>query len=691
MSEGLNLDTNTIILRTILAVTPGTNVPISSGYILASGPGGLMSFTDPLSISSIYVLSSVVATIPSTISTSSGPYNAFFTGQLSTLSSIVATIPSSLSTSFATLPNTVTQITAGTNISLSPAGGTGNVTINAITSGGGTGVTSTNLTSSIIGLGTVGYISSFTPLYSTVRGLGTAGYISTGQLFSTTIGLTAQIAVGGSVTTANLTSTIVGLGTAGYISTATGGITTANLVSSVGGLGSAGYISTAHLFSTTIGLTAQIAANGGGGITTANLVSSVGGLGNAGYISTGQLFSTTIGLTAQIAANGGGGGITSANLANLVSTANLANLVSTANLAGHVSTANLANLVSTSYLTTQFNSTVTGLGTAGYISSAHLFSTSIGLTAQIAAAGSGITPTNLISTVDGLGTAGYISSVNVTNFVSTANLSGLVSTANLSGLVSTANLANLISTTYLTTQLNSTIAGLGTAGYLSSIRSSQLSTGFISVSSINFYDIASGYGVNYMTISTGFLLINGAPISGGGGGGAVSQLIGGTNITLSPIAGTGVVTISMPSTFLNTNNLNSNITSSIIGLGTIGYVSTSQLLSTSYGLSAGGIGGTSITSTVAGLGTAGYVSTSQIVSTVVGLGTAGYVSTTSLRGLISTANLANMVSTSYLTNGFKFSSFSNESARLNFSSLYVNNAPILFDQYGNLALSFQTL
>ena len=631
MSEGLNLDTNTIILRTILAVTPGTNVPISSGYILASGPGGLMSFTDPLGISSIKILSTLVATIPSTVSTSSGPYNAFFTSQLSTLSSVVASIPSTISTSFATLPNTVTQITAGTNITISPAGGNGNVTINAIVASGGVGVTSTNLTSSIIGLGTVGYISSFNPLYSTVIGLGTAGYISSGQLFSTSIGLTAQIAAGGG-----------------------GGITTANLTSTIVGLGSAGYISTGQLFSTSIGLTAQIAAGGGGGITTANLTSSVAGLGTAGYISTGQLFSTSIGLTAQIAA-GGGGGITSANLV------------------GHVSTANLANLVSTTYLTSQLNSTVIGLGTAGYISTSHLFSTTIGLTAQIAAGGSGITTANLTSTVVGLGTAGYISSVNLTGLVSTANLTGLVSTANLTGLVSTANLTGLISTTYLTTQLNSTVIGLGTAGFLSSTRSLQLSTGFISVSSINFNDTVAGYGVDYMTISSGVLLINGAPISGGGGGGAVSQLIGGTNITLSPIAGTGVVTINMPSTFLNTNNLNSNITSSLIGLGTMGYVSTSQLLSTSYGLSAGGIGGTSLT------------------STVLGLGTAGYISSASLQNIISSANLVGLVSTSYLLNGLKFSSFSNETARLNFSSLYVNNAPILFDQYGNLALSFQTL
>jgi hypothetical protein len=100
------------------------------------------------------------------------------------------------------------------------------------------------------------------------------------------------------------------------------------------------------------------------------------------------------------------GALTTANLANLVSTANLANLVSTANLANHISTANLANLVSTA---------------------------------------------------------------NLANLVSTANLANHISTANLANLVSTANLANLVSTSYLATQLGSTVRGLGTVGYLSSI------------------------------------------------------------------------------------------------------------------------------------------------------------------------------------------------------------------------------
>ena len=107
----------------------------------------------------------------------------------------------------------------------------------------------------------------------------------------------------------------------------------------------------------------------------------------------------------------------------------------------NVSTVNgLQNLVSTSYLATQLGSTVIGLGTAGYLSS-----------------------------IPGIG--GFVSTANLVNLVSTANLANIVSTANLANLVSTANLATLVSTSYLQTQLGSTVIGLGTACYLSSIPS----------------------------------------------------------------------------------------------------------------------------------------------------------------------------------------------------------------------------
>jgi len=78
------------------------------------------------------------------------------------------------------------------------------------------------------------------------------------------------------------------------------------------------------------------------------------------------------------------------------------------------------------------------------------------------------TLSNLVSTAN---LANFVSTANLANLVSTANLANLVSTANLAGHVSTANLANLVSTTYLASQFGSTVIGLGTAGYVSSIPS----------------------------------------------------------------------------------------------------------------------------------------------------------------------------------------------------------------------------
>ena len=172
---------------------------------------------------------------------------------------------------------------------------------------------------------------------------------------------------------------------------------------------------------------------------------------------------------------------------------------------GLVSTANLGNLISTSFFDTQLTSTVIGLGTVGYISSSQLLSTSAGLVELIQNPPGGVTPENLTSTVIGLGTVGYLSTAN-----GTAILPG--------GLVSTANLANLISTSFFDTQLTSTVIGLGTAGYLSTANGTAvLPEGLVSTANLA------------NLISTGFF--------------------------------------------------DTQLTSTVIGLGTAGYVSTATLIS----------------------------------------------------------------------------------------------------------------
>jgi hypothetical protein len=174
----------------------------------------------------------------------------------------------------------------------------------------------------------------------------------------------------------------------------------------------------------------------------------------------------------------------------------------------------------------------------------------------------------LASTVIGLGTAGYISTGGGGGSI---NATGLVSTANLASLVSTANLATLVSTSYLTSQLTSTVLGLGTSGYLSSLNTRSLSTGTVFTSSISFIDTSLNTK-QLLAVNGGTLQLNGAAITGGGG-----TLPGG------------------------------------------------------------------------------------------------------------------LVSTSYLENAILVSSIFNRSGVLNFSSLFVNSVPIVFDQYANLAVSFQIL
>ena len=81
------------------------------------------------------------------------------------------------------------------------------IQVNNISAGniiGGGGITQSNLTSSLIGLGTLGYVSS-SQLISTVKGLGTTGYISSTQLTSTVRGLGDIY-----VSTPSLISTITG-------------------------------------------------------------------------------------------------------------------------------------------------------------------------------------------------------------------------------------------------------------------------------------------------------------------------------------------------------------------------------------------------------------------------------------------------------------------------------------------------
>ena len=580
---------------------------------------------------------------------------------------------------------------------------------------GGSVLTSASISSltvsSIYGL--QGFVSTpylETQLGSTVVGLGTAGYISSSQLLSTSLGLTEYIS--SFIDPTELTSTVVGLGTQGFVSSL--GLTYA-VASTAQGLGTFGYTSTSQLLSTSLGLYQQIQTSPTN-ITQTNLTSTITGLGTFGYLSTvtlGSLISTanlanhvstanlaTLVSTANLANHVSTANlanlVSTANLANHVSTANLANLVSTANLANHVSTANLANLVSTNYLATQLGSTVVGLGSAGYLSTgfstlisqafltSSLSTTNINtaninsLTATISSltvnalfigTGTGFTDigdtigtsmstititantitaitlstqqlnvssitgisivsqTNLTSTVIGLGTAGYLSSV-INGLISTANLTNLVSTANLANLVSTANLTNFVSTANLTNLVSTAnLANLVSTIYIAT----QLGSTVIGLGT-------AGYISSSQLLSTSLGLTQ-----------YMSSFIDPTELT-STVIGLGTAG------FVSSLGLTYAVASTAQGLGTFGYTSTSQLLSTSLGLyqeiqtSPVNIKQSNVTSTIIGLGTFGYLSTVALGSLISTANLANLVSTANLVNLVSTANLANLVSTANLAN-----------------------------------------
>lgn len=216
------------IYRTLLAIDPNTNYPISTNYILSTDGFGVLSWQN-----NIYNLSSIskdIGILPSTI--------VSLSTQIYTLQQIS---PGSVPTSQFT--STVAGLGSAGYISssqlFSSINGLG--TLGYISSISSFGFVSTSqLTSTVAGLGSSRYVSS-SQLISSVTGLGSSGYISSSQLASTL----SNLGTNGYVSTATLYSTINGLGSINFISSS-------QLTSTIAGLGSIGYVSQATL-STTVG------------------------------------------------------------------------------------------------------------------------------------------------------------------------------------------------------------------------------------------------------------------------------------------------------------------------------------------------------------------------------------------------------------------------------------------------------
>lgn len=481
------------------------------------------------------------------------------------------------------------------------------------------------LTSTLNGLGTAGYISIPT-LISTVRSLSNtyssnlvssythmgAYYMSTGQIVSTVRGL-------GSPTYISIPSLIST--TAGYINFI--------LLSTVNEAGS-NYVSRSGLVSTTTGtlnsfsnqLTSTVNGLGSTYMSTGHFTSTVAGLGTPTYISTPSLISSIRqykDLEVQKMVNTPSTSYVS-TLGLVSTTSGL--IVSFSNQL--ISTVNGLDLVSGAKLV----STVNGLGTLRYISTPSLISSSIyylnygnlELQKFVRTAGSNIY-------------TGYISTTGLNTFNEgfSNEFSGL--------LVST--LHGLKESSYIPTPLLiSTVNGLGSLNYISAPHLASTTLGYSNIGQRQLVEMITNIGQIY--ISRGGLVSTTIGLIADYRNYFISTLDGlGTSSyisipdLISTVVGASTPPIPLPTflTLLNTlvrdnraqltaqlgNNSNMIITT---------YFPASGFPSTIHGYVSNFTGG--LTSSAVGLGTSGFLSSAHIVSTVNGLGSLAYFSTASL-------------------------------------------------------------
>jgi hypothetical protein len=422
---------------------------------------------------------------------------------------------------------------------------------------------------------------------STIAGLGNYYYISTSQLFSTTNYLYSN-----TIYKRNIESTIKGLGSL-YVSSSalastlysfirnTNLITTNNLFSSISGVGNK-FISSAALNST---LTRVL----GRYVLMDTIMSTVDGVGTAKYISSQHLASSLDSVYNTLLTMNG-----------LQST--VYGLETT-----YVSTTDLTStndyLIATNITPPFLVSTVVGIGTVPYISSQSLHSTTSNFISNYF-----LKPV-LISTVKGLGTIKYLSTsqltssvafaVNPANFVSPSNLISTITGLGTMKYRSTIGLQSSINSIFeriiFKSTINSTINGLSLINISTSALTSTVDSFFSNYAIIDFYP---------------------STIDGLGLFGFIS-----TNTILSSI------------NYINSNIVsNKTIISTVRGLGAATYISSASLRSTvtefvkmttyvpkyaNYIIPYTNIVGLmTITSSLTGIGSANYISTSALRSTV---------------------------------------------------------------------------
>ena len=570
-----NTSMNTIdILRSLFALDPTTNLPISSFYTMTTdGIGGVNWMSEVKYISS----SLGIDNLPSTIQGNSTSISYIIPG-LSSLSSAIGNGGIAGSITGGQLVSTTTGLTNGL---------------------GSLGYVSTlGLNSTITGLGSLGFLSSVSSLQptlnSTLKGLGSLGFLSTVQ--------------------PSLNSTIQGLGSFGFLSSAQ-----LPLTSTVIGLNVYGYVNTVNLVSTTV-----------------NLQSNLNQLMSPAAISTFVVYGTNT-FTAGV----------SIGILNI----NPQDVSTLSSGIGY----NLTGFLISSFLF----STVIGLGTVGYLSSAiiqpYLNSTIQGL-GSLGFLSTGATQPSLNSTVQGLGSLGFLStgatqpSLNSTiqglgslGFLSTATIQG-----DLNSTVQGLGSLGFLSTATLQSNLNSTVQGLGSFGFLSTVQPSLNSTiqglgtfGFLSTAVIqgDLNSTIKGLG------SLGFL--------------STAVMQGDLNSTVQGLGSLG---------FLSTAVLQSNLNSTLQGLGTVGFLSSISSIQPT------------LNSTLTGLASLGYVSTSMLYSTSIGLANSFYIVNTGQIYITGgTATIGNATNVIYLSSFLHSSiTYSGNNGAFIASNAGAGNQPLYF-------------
>ena len=522
---------NTIdILRSLFALDPITNLPISSFYTITTDGIGGVNWMSQVN----YISSSLgIDNLPSTLQRNSTSISYIIPG-LSTLSTAIGNGGIAGSITGGQLVSTTTGLING----LGTSGYISTLGLNSTITGlGSLGFLSSissiqpTLNSTLKGLGSFGFLSTVQPsLNSTIQGLGSFGFLSTVQpsLNSTLKGLGSLGFL--STVQPSLNSTIEGLNVYGYVNTVNLVSTTVNLQSNLNQLMSPAAISTFVVYGTntftagvSIGilniypqdvstLSSGIGYNHTGFLISSFLFSTVIGLGTAGYLSTAviqpSLNSTIEGLgSLGFLSTGATQPSLNSTIEGLGSIGFLSTGATQPSLNSTIQGLGSLGFLSTATVQANLNSTVEGLGSLGFLSTAviqgNLNSTVQGL-GSFGFLSTATLQGNLNSTVKGLGTFGFLSSISSIQPTLNSTLQGL-------------GTFGFLSTAVTQPTLNSTLEGLGTFGFLSSVNSIQptlnstltglTSLGYVSTSML--YSTSIGLANSFYIVNTGQIYITG--------------------------------------------------------------------------------------------------------------------------------------------------------------------------------------